>query len=357
MRTLSNLILVFLFISIPVSLHSQNYIAVQHGSILTQYTTLDAAITGAEAGDFIFIPGGNYTLSTNINKKLFIYGAGHYPDSTSVTNETKVESSATMVSGANEGLISGVHITGTVKFGTSSSNQIVNNYTIQRCKIDGDLKLSFDGTTTTLSNNFYISENIILGILYGGNSQTVIVEKNIFENYIINFQSGGTFRNNIFFYYHWYYGFSDFSVFGYDAASSIKNCLFENNIILDHAPLYCTPPTTYLQNCIFNNNLFIYSQAFPYQTNIGSNNIVNQTQSSIFVNQSGNIFSYSHDYHLKSTCLGKNAGTDGTDIGIYGTGQPYKAGAVPANPHIRQKIITTQNNQINVNIKVAAQDR
>ncbi len=51
--------------------------------------------------------------------------------------------------------------------------------------------------------------------------------------------------------------------------------------------------------------------------------------------------------------------SDGTDIGIYGSSQPYKEGAVPFNPHIYFKNIggtTTPNGLLNINIKVKAQD-
>jgi len=346
-------------------LQSQNYIAVQHGSTLTQYTTLDAAITGAQDGDNVYIPGGSFNLSVDIFKKLFIYGAGYYPGMTSVTNETIIQNSLTVTSGADGGLLTGVHITGTMKFGTAVSNQIVNDYSVRRCKIDGALALSFDGSTTTSSNNFYISENIILGSINGGNSQNPLIEKNILQSYISDFMNGGIFRNNICLYdrystycSQWMLNLQGF--FGYSQPQKIVNCLFENNIFFTSLPLkrenQCGSDS-YSEYCILNNNLFITNISFPYQTNLGSNNIIGQSQNTIFENQTGNTFSYSHDYHLKSTCPGKNAGTDGNDVGIYGTLQPYKDGALPANPHISQKIISTENNQINVNITVTAQDR
>jgi len=53
-------------------------------------------------------------------------------------------------------------------------------------------------------------------------------------------------------------------------------------------------------------------------------------------------------------------GTDATECGIYGGIFPYKEGAVPYNPHIQQKSIssvTDINGNINVNIKVVAQDK
>ncbi|MEI7983947.1 MAG: hypothetical protein WCI71_20035 [Bacteroidota bacterium] len=71
-------------------------------------------------------------------------------------------------------------------------------------------------------------------------------------------------------------------------------------------------------------------------------------------------FSYTNNYHLKSTSNGHNAGTDGTDVGIYGTLIPYKEAAVPFNPHISSKSIGSTTNPtgtLDVDIRVSAQDR
>ena len=65
------------------------------------------------------------------------------------------------------------------------------------------------------------------------------------------------------------------------------------------------------------------------------------------------------DYHLQNDCVGINSGNDGTDIGIYGTIEPFIDGGVPINPHIQFKSIGTSTNaegDLPINIKVAAQD-
>ena len=66
------------------------------------------------------------------------------------------------------------------------------------------------------------------------------------------------------------------------------------------------------------------------------------------------------NFHLRPGCLGKNAGTDGTDLGIYGGSFPWKNGSLPPNPHIQTKNISSATDPIgnlNVNIKVKAQER
>ena len=67
---------------------------------------------------------------------------------------------------------------------------------------------------------------------------------------------------------------------------------------------------------------------------------------------------FSDDLHLLPGSPGVGAGSDGTDIGIYGTGSPWKPGNVPYNPHFRSANIagaTNPNGELPVNIRVAAQ--
>ncbi len=359
-NSIQTLILVLMVI-VPCLLTAQNYIAMQHGNSLSQYTNLDSAIVHAQSGDYVYIPGGTFALTKTINKKLFIYGAGHYPDSTSATGYTYITGNLKLVTGADGSIIEGLALSGNFTLGTDATNEVVNNIAVKKCRIDGSVTLyNVNGG----SNNIYFGEGVLRGSVDGKNATQTYFEKNIFESSIVQIING-VFRNNLFLLSSacgcYVYSCYDCSpVFGSSNANLTQNCLFENNIIYDSNPMYAdiwNAPDQVIQNCFFNNNLFIHNQSFPYYTNTGNNNIVNQSQSSIFVNQTGNSFSYSHDYHLKPTCPGKNAGTDGTDIGIYGTTMPYKDGAVPANPHIRYKQITTTSNTINVNVKVAAQDR
>lgn len=109
----------------------------------------------------------------------------------------------------------------------------------------------------------------------------------------------------------------------------------------------------------FYNNLFCPNISFPFGGNPGTGNIVNQPIDSIYVSHTFGSFNYNNNYQLRSNCLGNNAGSDGTDIGLFGTAYPYKPGAVPINPHIQTKIIapnTDSQGNLNINIRVGAQD-
>jgi hypothetical protein len=45
-------------------------------------------------------------------------------------------------------------------------------------------------------------------------------------------------------------------------------------------------------------------------------------------------FLYEHDYHLTQDAIDAITGTDGTQVGIYGTNEPYKEYAIPPIPNI-----------------------
>ena len=101
----------------------------------------------------------------------------------------------------------------------------------------------------------------------------------------------------------------------------------------------------------------MYSESGGSQ--LAFNNFVSVSRDAIFINSSNNSFEYTANYHLLPTCVGVGAGTDGTDIGIFGTASPYKEGAVPMNPHVIRNMINTSsnNNTLHIDIQVEAQDK
>lgn len=351
MKSLSKIILVIVVLinNIPVS--GQNYITVDHMGIPKLFNDLVTAVDSAQNGDHIYIPGGSFDLPSDltIDKELHIFGAGHYPDSTNATGITSLSGGKIIIiKGAEFSSLSGFYLSEDIILGISPTTN-PNNITITRINLH-NMYLSNNTSDSIKADNIYISECIFRSSLLGRNATNVFIEKNIFNLSVAHFKDA-VFKNNIFLYQ------GTGCVFG---NGSINSCLFQNNIIFDNQPLRYYSSNSgsgpkYVQNSTFNNNIFIDNIDFPYETNVGNNNKVSFSLDSLFVSQSGNIFSYDHDYKLISTCSGINAGTDGTDIGIYGTGEPYKDGAVPVNPHIQSKTITVENNIIKVNVKVSAQ--
>lgn len=336
---------------------AQKLIAVQNGGEPTFYQQMDSAIIHAQSGDTIYIPGGAFSFpdyQINIDKELHLVGTGHNPDSTKATGITLLNAHITLVEGANNSSFEGFNLNGEFRAGSSSTNEDVDYIKISRCNFD-NIYLS------RLSTHWMVTENVIRGNIQGYNISTGSAQSNLFLNNIItgycrNFGINNEFMNNIFFYKT-----SIGHPLEYYLMSSINGCVFRNNIFFSTTtvfPGYDNWIGFSALSSTFENNLWYGAFSVP-DGSIGSNNISRQTSDNTFVNQSGNVFNYAHDYHLKPESPGKNAGKDGTDIGIYGGVSPWKEG-IPFNPHYQRINIsrTTDNNGIlNVNIKVEAQER
>jgi len=320
---------------------SQNLIVVQNGGNAAFYTNLDAGISDAMNGDTLYIPGGIFNITVSISKCLHIIGVGHNFDTTSAAYPTYIFGEMQLDSGASNGSINGVYIPSNVNIRGN-----VNNYRFDRCRIGGINSASWDaGNASWIRfpiSNVIFTENIIGNIFFGGG------QFNSFCNNIMgqikDMGNNNIYKNNIF--------LVGYAIWVYEI--SITNSTFENNIFFTPYTFWNSSLGAVFAYNTFNNNIFLQNINFPYNnTNFGYNNFVNQNPSSIFVNQN------TQDYHLQSSCPGKNAGTDGTDIGIYGGIFPWKDGGLPSNPHILSKIIsssTDSTGNLNVNIKVAAQD-
>ena len=304
------------------NLNAQSLITVEGAAGTSFYSSVPDAVEAAEDGDIIYIPGGNFVVGELIiNKSIQIIGVGYDPDSSSASGITILEGTLRIVTGADGGSISGFYMpSGGIYYGTNLLNQNVNNYYISRVDVE-IIYLGFALPTTSI--NTWIDESIIRGNLECLNLQNLLVTNTFIGGQLVSINGLATFNNNIFLY----------NVAGYVFSSSWTNYLY--------------------------NNLFLVDSIYVSLFEINENNIYSVIPSSIFINQTGNVYNSNHDYHLKPDCIGVNAGSDGTDIGIYGSNAPFKDGAVPINPHIQFKSIGTSTNadgDLPINIKVAAQD-
>lgn len=329
-------------------LTAQKTIAVLTGSNWTFYTDFSTALNQCAAGSTIYLPGGTFGLSQNsdtIFKDLTIIGVGHYPDSTSATGKTLVQSKFYIGNGVQSLNISGVHFSNI--FGLNGNvSGVVNSIFLNRVRLDNGLILS---VTNGYNKNLIANECVLQQTLGMSNPLCEAVFNNcilLLYNNTAQSVDNITFKNCVFRFSSAYCCFN------------CSNCLFENSIICSGiGPNLTSNPSIY---STFKNNLFMTSfPVTPYNTLI--NNLSGGSLANTFVNvPSTTSFSYNYDYHLLSTSVGVNSGTDGTDIGIYGTIYPYKPSAVPANPHISTKSISPSsvpNGTLPVNIRVIAQDR
>ena len=321
------------FWGIPAN--AQNLIAVQNGGAPKFFTDLQEAANNSQSEDTINIPGGSYSAIT-LDKKLHLIGVGHHPDSTRTTAKTLL-GGLIISSGSDGSSIQGI------SFGNSplSFSSDSHNLTISRCyfgEIVGNIHTIY---------NLSLNENMIGLIGNGVILSNASICNNIFFGQCMTRNGYCVLKNNIFLASS--NGYYPYSFYG-------TNNLIENNIC------YNTNTNNYY-NCILRNNLNFGTASFG-NGNQGSGNFDTMvTLQSVFDNYDPETMSgdniYKADFHLKANSPYKNAGTDGTDIGIYGGAYPWKEGSIPSNPHFQTINIapkTDNSGNLNVKIKVAAQD-
>lgn len=111
MKKLAILLFILVFSSYS-AIQAQRLIAVDHSGTVTTFTRLDTALVHAVNGDNVYLPGGSFNISggLSITKKLYIYGAGHYPDSTTATGQTYITGGTLFIkSGADSGSLCGIY--------------------------------------------------------------------------------------------------------------------------------------------------------------------------------------------------------------------------------------------------------
>lgn len=340
-----------IIIALSQAVLSQNVIAVQNGGSPSFFTTFQSAINGAQDGDSIYLPGGVFNEGDIIiDKSLNIFGAGFFPDSSSATEITYVNGDVHIKEGADNGSLSGIYCK-SIFVGTNSSDNDIDNYTIIRNRLYS-ISYGFSSGDSSQATNISVIGCVITGNIQGGNSNSSAFLNNIIQGRVYSFASDIFFQNNIFLYTN----ASTYCSSGNQALFYLHGATFNNNIFLWHrnnCSIY------YISDGIFRNNLFVSSNPGIGEAFLESNSIYDIPQSSIFINQTGYSYDLSHDYHLQSSCPGKNAGRDGTDLGIYGGAFPWKEGSIPFNPHFQEfniSSVTDSTGNLNVNIQVEAQD-
>ncbi len=318
-----------LFSQQKVALHSSS--GIQHfngvAGFLNAYNT-------ASPGDTIYLPSGGFTSPNYIDKSLMIFGAGHYPDSTTATSKTSINGGITFRDNADGFYIEGVDFNGDINF---YNNESINNVTIKYSRFNN---FSADGNLTNPSSNLAIINCVLSGSLYLQNVQDAAIFNSIVQLNIA-FSQGNLFENNIIL-------FND----AYSMYACNSNTINNNIFINPGSGAYFLGFSNNIHN-----NLFVQAAPGYGTTPVTSGNYVGVALNNIFVNHAGYAFSYANDYHLQNPIT--YLGIDGTQVGVYG-GIHSKEGAVPSNPHIQINNSATQtdnNGDLNINIQVEAQDQ
>lgn len=317
-----------------------------------QYTSLQAAITAATAGDTILVAGSPTSYGTvSMNKELHIVGVGYKPFNLYTAYITQL-STISLNSGSSNSSIKGI------KGGVNLNG--VSNIEISRC----ETTINFFGS----ASNVLIYNNIIevIGKGYQTNGVSdIIISNNIIKtgiglaaippNYIT---SNIIITNNLFVKNG---GFA-LVTGNYDT----YNSTFTNNVFYGSSIYYETVNVLRISNSNFSNNLSFNTpnNNFPVTgTNSGGNNLIGQDP--LFTSSTNLVFDYTDDFNYPANSPLVNAGSDGSDIGIYGGSYPWPEGGFsgsgymysqePQYPQVNQMNVNTisvpQNGTLNVTVK------
>lgn len=315
-------------------------IVVQGNGAPQVFTEIGPAVAAAQAGDHVYLSGGIFANGGSVlivDKMLHIVGAGMNPDSSGATGTTTLALQLRITTAASNSSFTGLTITSDIQYGalTNGSDDDPTNMVFQRCEFMTLFALCAINTNTSSSSIF--DECILRGSLTGTSNSgiTATLTRCIFSGLgaVPNFSGNLIVRNSV-------------VIFG--GGSSLSTGLYENCVFAANIPSAGT--------CTFNNCIFA-DAGLPVGST-GSGNVFNQTANAIFVNETNSIYQFSDDLHLAAGSPGNNSGTDGTDIGLYGSLSPYKPGAVPVNPHYQVANIsnaTDIDGNLPVSITVAAQ--
>jgi hypothetical protein len=331
-----NLLTVFTFLWLfSFSGIAQQRVALHHNGTTTIFSGSQPfvdAYNASVSGDTIYLPGIDFAIPPAINKRLVIFGVGHYPDSTTATGITSMPG-LTLQSGASGSHFEGIKFVNSFTF---STNVKIDSVILCRNYINGNISIVGSGGVN-ISNGIVIKENIITGNINAQNTNNI----QIFNNFILsisNIANNGWIANNIF-------GRNNS---GFNPLINVFQSRIENNIIGWSSGISNCANNHFIRN-IFNNN------PTGITNNIWEDSWFGQDLNAVFVNYQ-QVFSYDADYHLK---LPENfIGTSGNQVGIYGGLFPAKEGGVPANPHISSKNIgatVDQQGKLEVQIKAVAQ--
>jgi len=312
-----------------------------------QFTTIQAAVDASSAGDTIYVTGSSvfYNESVILNRRLTVIGPGYAsPLSPSAHINQILLDTIPSVSGGSGSKFIGLQLDQLYGYysGVTHTNITVErchlqyvliasgqtepqSWTIMHCYIVGYLQCATNGAlTANISNNIFYEP---ASIGSAGLTSNVLISNNIFIG------NGAS-----------------------TSFSDLNNAVISNNIFWG-----TTPVGTGMANCAFNNNITYQTpdNNIPYGTNVGSGNLVGVNPQ--FTNAPTQALSFTYNYRLLPGSPGENAGTDGTDIGIYGGPSPMpNQTGVPRIPTVTQFILenTTigEGGSLNVQLKARKND-
>lgn len=296
-----------------------------------QYTDIASAMTAASNGDTIYVHGTNLNYgSFTVDKQLTFIGSGHRPQNQNAN--VTIADVISMSTGSDGSRVIGFKLQ-EVKATAATSNVLVarNMVTskvwapsanVTNWIVDGNV-FTTTSTCLDLQNQSSNTGWQIINNVINGQSIQMLASYSYFYNNVF-LRNGGAFNTNV------------------------SNAYFYNNIF------YRAFPQSHGGNCIFEKNV-----SYQCSNNAFANGVNFENQDPMFVNfpSGGADFDYTYDFNLQGGSPFVNAGTDGTDIGVYGgTSGRYDHNGIPNIPQVREFNATSGLNvapggTISINVK------
>ncbi|MFN0031844.1 MAG: right-handed parallel beta-helix repeat-containing protein [Flavobacteriales bacterium] len=269
------------------------------------YVTVQQAVNAALDGDTIYIqPSSLSYASFNLNKRLFLLGAGHNPE---FSPYNAALTTTVLQTGSTGSVIKGVHLNSV----TSAASTVINDIVISGCYFYA-LNLSSSG----IYNNWILEGNIIYcagtnGANFNYTGANFILRNNIFYKPDLGYFFYGTPAGAVIDHNLFLFSPTNGAFYGMTNGSG-ANVTVRNNIFYAVTSGSMNPIDNGC-NCSFQNNMsYSPNQSFPNMPGNNMNNTDPEFIDPVY------YFTYNANYRLEDTSLGADAATDGSDVGLYG---------------------------------------
>jgi len=315
---------------------AQNHWRVNNAfGIDADFTTIQAAIDSASAGDMIYIEGTNipYSVAVTMTKALNLIGPGYFlasNDSTQANVSPAIITGALSLNPGSEGsYLAGLTLSNLY---INASNLIVERNNISNITVGPNYDVG----------NVVIRQNYVSTISVGGNYSSAVIKNNIISYSLTNSTKATwlIYNNTI----QSSYGTTVVSVYN----SSVKNNIVVNT---GSSPSYDCINTDPARN---NNIEYNVCNKVPYNQPLLPNNIWDADPDSVFVGVGNN----ETKLYLLEDSPAIGYGENGQDCGAYGDITPYILSGMPPVPHIFKANIpvsATTTGGLPVNVKIKSQ--
>lgn len=298
-----------------------------------QFTSAQTAVDSAAVGDTLLIQGSPISYGDlTVSKAVILIGPGHHPQ-----KHNPLTAFFNSISVASDNIkIYGLVVNGFIRaFDPSNTVALRSNITISYCNVT-EIRVTRTTAGESPGNNWLIFNNIVKRI-NNENGYAMLIHNNVITDYVRYCTNSVSIKNNLF------------------IGSSIQQASIQSapiggrivNNIFYNIGFYSNVNIGAFGNTVYQNNL-TYTAGSNVSFPRGNGNIIEgnlENVNPLFVNVPANAttFSYDHNYRLQTTSPARNAGNDGTDIGLYGLIPFSSTGEFPQQPVIRTLSILNPN--------------